>query len=162
MKSFRKRVLSFNLDIDNKVLIGKKGSVTETLQLRLVSKEELLNFRLSEQPGFVFKDNELLYYTSIPFYLFTNSLDFLGVDNINMLHLCDTCGNLNCRKTFDGSKDFVLRFDFSHLPSREIIELSNIIEKYPFINKGYEFFNLPKNNVLFIYECDNYKTPTRI
>lgn len=118
------------------------------LPLRHVTENELLELRATEEPGFVYKLGSNLFYTQIDFcnrFLLTT---FASVD-----HNCNNChcvGN-GCQKVSDLSKS---RYEKIGETPIQALNSSKRIEKYPFIEEGFEAFNI-ELETLFVIKCTN-------
>lgn len=118
------------------------------LTFRNVTEKELLQLRASGNPGFVYKLKNILFYTEIdPAYRFVNSLANGCEHKCNNCHLVST----GCPKVADlGFSKYEM---MGQTPMQALIS-SKRIEKYPFIEEGFEAFNIAQET-LFIINCLN-------
>jgi len=123
-------------------IISKEIVNTETTKLSFPLKEvtigELYIARCGKIPGFVLKEGERYFYTKIPAKLNFVSLSIgehkCGKECLHLSALSDEEGG--CEKVRD------IR--------------NKMIEKYPFIVRGYETFNT-KHDSFRVLECKNYQ-----
>lgn len=122
--------------------------------LNSITPDVLLAERLSGKPGLVFKIGTSLYYTAIP-----AGMKFFTSSNIGT-HLCPDCGHMSalpdsqggCRKVRDKSITFSdIRGSYN---KKQTVTGSKRIEKYEFIELGYESFNTTQDSLLVI-SCRN-------
>lgn len=117
--------------------INKELLDSSNFTLSKVTQEELDNYRANNIPSFVLKENGLLYYTTIPETLSFISLKLLGNHSCSTCHrqtaACDKEGG--CAKVREGCRG---------------------IEKYPWIIRGYETFNV-MHDCFVVVECQHKK-----
>lgn len=136
----------------------------KTYRLKSISEKTLLQKRLSGVPGFLAKINGMYYYTEVPSD-FKLPSKFMGES-----HCCSPdkgiCRNFipissadgGCDKVLDSCVTFQLRHGFKR---RAAIINSHRLEKYPWITRGYETFNIPGNvNAFLVAECARAKLVT--
>ena len=118
--------------------------------LNSITPEALLVERLSGKPGLVLKNGTSLYYTAIP-----AEMKFFTCSNIGT-HLCPDCGHMSalsdsqggCRKVRDKSITFSdIRGSYN---KKQAVTGSKRIEKYDFIELGYESFNTTQDSLLVL------------
>lgn len=117
-----------------------------------VDRKQIASLRLSKKPGLIYKDDNKFYYTSIPGTLRLAS----GEANLG-LHLCGReCSKVcrGCQRTADLTVDFQKRCGKNFF---EAVRASWRIEKYPFVLRGFEAFNMEEANDSFIVlACTEY------
>ena len=118
----------------------------KNIPFRHVTENEIFELRASGNPGFVYKSKNNLYYSEIDLsYRFvTNSVD-------NYVHQCNNChfvGN-GCKKITDLSKQ---RYEKIGENSIQSLISSKRIEKYSFIEEGFEAFNI-ELETLYVIKC---------
>lgn len=127
-----------------------KGKTTSRqYMLQPVTYNELVELRLSRQPGLVLKCHEKLFYTKIPAETrFTAPT--MGE------HLCGICANVcrQCKKVNAWTVQFYCR---NGLSFKTGVIRSGRIEKYPFIPFAIETFNC-KTDVYLVLQCNNFKS----
>lgn len=121
----------------------------KTLPLKQVTENEILHLRASENPGFVYKLKNNLFYTEID-----NSFKFVSTCLGNFYHLCNNCQKLGkgCIKVSELSKE---RLKNDGTKPIKALVFSKRIEKYSFIEEGFEAFNISQET-LFVIKCDDY------
>lgn len=123
-----------------------------------ISTEELMQRRLSTQPGIVYKRGNQLFFVNVP--------ENLKISNSEMnigTHLCGkNCPHVckGCERTSDLTVPYQMRL-------RKIfylaVEDSWRIEKYKFITEGMEAFNMgPGYDALIVLKCSCYTPLKRI
>lgn len=150
--------------IDESGAIIKSDSKTLIYHLSKVTEEELFQHRLSKKPGFVFKKEGNLFYTSIPKDLSLISCRSLGA------HVCahsgSACRHLYAKKECDGGcskvrDNSLLCHRRNGYTTAKALKLSSRIEKYNFITLGFESFNTLQT-AFVVLNCSNYaNSPTR-
>lgn len=108
--------------------------------LREISAKEISKYRKSEVPSFVLKIGSKLYYTEIP------NISFIGV-NLLGLHKCALSG-MECRRLSAASDE--------EGGCAKVRNLSCNIERYPWIEEGFETFNT-KQNAFCVTKCSHYE-----
>ena len=148
--------------------VNKKEKNVIKYPLRRVTRRELFELRATGEPGFVFKvSNEEYYYARIHKKMRFYSQMTLGT------HLCacygSGCRRLSaaldieggCAKVREASTELYMREGKDFLTA---LSWSSRIEKYDFIQKGYESFNTDQNSLVVIkcrhFEEDEKKEPS--
>ena len=133
---------------------GNTVSFRKEYCLTSITIEELLVERLSGKPGLVFKNGSSLYFTAIP-----EKMKFFACSNLGT-HLCPDCGHMSalpdsqggCRKVRDRSMTSLdIRNSYN---KKQSVTGSKRIEKYDFIELGYESFNTTQDSLL-VLKCQN-------
>lgn len=124
----------------------------EEYQFHEVSCKELLQHRLSQKPGIVYKFDNRFFYASVPGTLKINSQEkSLGT------HLCGkNCSKVcaGCPRTADLTVQYQMREEKCFY---EAVMNSWRIEKYDFIVEGIEAFNMEcSNEALLVFKCKHY------
>ena len=126
----------------------------ELYNLQEVSEDQLLDLRLSGEPGFVLKTGTKFYYSPIPGDLNVMSFKNLGEHLCtNWHHTCKNFCTFGCQKVHDAEVSW---YRFHGYNAKRSMVLSKRIEKYEFIEVGYEAFNLYENNCLVILKCNHF------
>lgn len=124
--------------------------------LRQISVHELMELRLSEAPGLIYKKNKSFFYSDSPYLLsLTGKMASLGK------HACgEQCTMVckGCPRTSDLTVAYQMRFG-QKFPAA--VKNSWRIEKYDFVLEGLEFFNLGQKDACIVLQCENYlSSPT--
>lgn len=121
------------------------------IQLKKSSEEEIINLRMTCQPGFVLRDtNGKLYCAPIP------SCHLVPKESFWETHMCRNCAKgCICDKIHDNSLEANIN-DGHKLGTA--VELSKRLEKYPFITIGYQIFNASTNDDFTVCDCKNFTT----
>lgn len=142
---------------------------------REVSPDELITLRMEDQPGFILMQDNTCYCSSI-----SDGLALLSKVMLPTRHFCANCHRACATEYCDGGcakvKDPFLKASCQKfgIPVNKIdgisesadpeqsyiaVEESKRIEKYPFIQLGYEIFNAPSslNNKFIVLECSCYE-----
>lgn len=127
-----------------------------------ISEEELLQKRASKIPGFVYKVNNNLFYTSLP-----NNLSFPYYDK----HICSSsksshvCKRLMSLEDSEGGcvkvKDRSFEYYNQNIRSIRCLKHSKRIEKYDFITEGFETFNTTGYNIFIVLSCKNHENSSK-
>ena len=148
---------------------GKK--ISETIEekefpLKKITPKELLIHRKSKnRGGFILKIGDSYFYSEIPiaFRFAAQHFAFEGFKYSNYKHLCSQeCKRFLAAEDCDGGCAKVRDIPISILikeegyNSSETLEKSLRIEKYPFIQFGFESFNT-KSNAIFVLCCTHFK-----
>ena len=120
--------------------------------MRQVSVKELIELRLSEVPGIVYKKDNCFFYAEVPGTLTLNGkADCIGK------HMCGTQCTMICKgcpRTSDLTVAYQQRFGKTFPMA---VKSSWRIEKYDFIREGLESFNMNSTNDAFIVlQCESY------
>lgn len=126
----------------------KKNDIYE---FKEVTQEDLLEVRLSNQQGVVYKKNGRLFYTPVN----SNVILYHNEE----FHLCGkNCSRVcvDCPRTRDLSVPYQMKYTFD----KEIaVANSWRIEKYDFITEGAEGFNMNGDrDSCLVISCENYET----
>ena len=139
--------------VPKELLVISPDETTDVYPLVEVTRKELAEHRLSQKSGLVLKEDNKLYYTPIP-----GNIRVFVQEFSHSQHLCGkacagTCAG--CARTQDLTVDYQIRSfrkDFFNA-----VKDSWRIEKYPFITKGIESFNMHANTTaMVVLECENY------
>jgi hypothetical protein len=119
-----------------------------------VTEKEALNLRRHEKLGFILKMGDKIYYAKLP-----PEAKFL-FQRIFTKHLCSTCAHCFARPSSEGGCEKIMDPDFywygDHIGTiMENIIGSKRIEKYPFIQRGFQTFNIDEQDFI-IAACKNY------
>lgn len=113
-----------------------------------VTREQLIQFRLSKKPGLVYKSEDKYYYTAIP-----DTLRLISSESNFGPHLCGrNCANVckNCPRTVALTVKYQQRLGKKFV---EAVRDSWRIEKLPFITEGLEAFNMEWSNDASVVIC---------
>lgn len=133
-----------------------KKSEINTYVMYEVNPQDLMDIRLSNVPGAVYKKGEHFFYAPI-----SGNMNFAGkTDNSFGNHLCgEQCTQVckGCPRTRDLTVAYQQRIGKKTF--RTATDKSWRIEKYDFIYEGLETFNMSNQNDAFIvFQCGNYSS----
>lgn len=141
--------LNYSKLIGNDLLrVVRNGKKSEFL-LHSLSDEEVFRFRKSKCPSFVVKVHDDLFFTNIPKNM---SISLSGH------HLCMNCQRCRAVSEEEGGCSKVRDIFPDIRPERYLEGLAERkrIEKYPFIEYGYESF-CTKNETFVVLQCKNFE-----
>lgn len=113
-----------------------------TYQFREITVEELKSLRKTKTPSFVYKEYERYFYCEIPY-----DKSFLATNELGN-HMC-SCQAIGCCERLSAASD-------KDGGCAKVRGYSIGIEKYPYIQTGYETFNT-SNDVFVVLSCQNFK-----
>lgn len=152
--SVQKTETFYNDGNEAKINVSELREDICTCPLKRIDEAELLKMRKHTQRGFVLKVGHKLYFTVLP-----PEAKFL-FQKIFSQHLCSTCARCYARPYCDGGCEKVMETDFNwygeHIGTiMENIKWSKRIEKYPFIQQGFQTFNIDEQD-FFVGSCKYY------
>lgn len=136
---------------DDGLPLSLKIKKNEIYEFKEVTPEELLEARMSEQRGVVYKKYGRLFYAPV-----NHNIIFYQNEEF---HLCgQNCSRVckDCPRTRDLTVPYQMKFTFDR---EKAVTKSWRIEKYDFITEGIEGFNMKndRDSCLVIF-CENYET----
>lgn len=142
---------------ETEAIIVRRGENEKIIPLHQANEEEIFVRRMKNIPTFVLKVGEDFYITDISYNLYLN----YNINCVEPEHLCTNCEHCRalleelggCAKVRDCSAETYLQEGNSY---RNAIVLSKRIEKYPFIQYGYETFGV-SHEILCVSDCKNYE-----
>lgn len=147
-------ITTYRIDGTEK-LVSVKNNEETSYQLHEVDKKEIFNRRMKNVPTFVLKVGEKLYVSDAPLYRLSIKMSGECHQCFSCIHARATDEQLGgCNKVRDC--DSLVYLSEGHTP-KSAIRYAKRVEKYPFIQYGYETFGVGYNDIFCVEACQNYK-----